>query len=159
VFKKILLPTDGSPLANMAALAGVKFACELGAEVIGIFVAPEYRYPIYVEVIPPDFPTQEEYEASMRETGEVYFADIRKAAVDAGLKFTGITLFSDATAKAIADTADEQQCDLIFMGSHGRSGWAQLLLGSVTSKVLALARIPVLVFRVKEQPGARALFI
>jgi nucleotide-binding universal stress UspA family protein len=153
VFNKILIPTDGSPLANAAALAGIKFAGELAAEIIGIFVAPEYRYPIYVEVIPPDFPTQEEYEALMRETGEAYFAEMRKAALAAGLKFMEIITFSDATARVIADTADQQRCDLIFMGSHGRSGWAQLFLGSVTSRVLALARIPVLVHKAHETPG------
>ncbi|MES2536114.1 MAG: universal stress protein [Pseudomonadota bacterium] len=152
--KTILLPTDGSAQANQAALAGVGFARELGAELIGIYVAPRYQYPIYVEAIPPNFPAQDEYEASMRETGEIYLAGMRKAATDAGLKFGGTTIFSDATAQAIADTAHAAHCDLIFMGSHGRGGLARLLLGSVTSRVLALSRIPVLVYRTKEQPDA-----
>jgi nucleotide-binding universal stress UspA family protein len=41
---------------------------------------------------------------------------------------------------------------MIFIGSHGRSGLSRLLLGSVTSKVLALTHTAVLVYRVKEDP-------
>jgi nucleotide-binding universal stress UspA family protein len=41
---------------------------------------------------------------------------------------------------------------MIFIGSHGRSGLARLLLGSVTTKVLALTHMPVLVYRVKDDP-------
>ncbi|KDD48599.1 universal stress protein, partial [Bordetella bronchiseptica] len=46
--------------------------------------------------------------------------------------------------------AGEAGCDLIFIGSHGRSGLSRLLLGSVTAKVLSLAHTAVLVYRVKE---------
>jgi len=42
-------------------------------------------------------------------------------------------------------------CDMIFIGSHGRSGLSRVLLGSVTSKVLALTHTPVLVYRVKDE--------
>jgi len=45
------------------------------------------------------------------------------------------------------DTAKAQKCDLIVMGSHGRGGIGQLLLGSVTHKVLTHCHIPVLVHR------------
>ncbi|MFC6520254.1 universal stress protein [Undibacterium arcticum] len=42
------------------------------------------------------------------------------------------------------------------MGSHGRSGWGQLLLGSVTAKVLSACHIPVLVYRLQAEPGDKA---
>jgi nucleotide-binding universal stress UspA family protein len=47
--------------------------------------------------------------------------------------------------------AADAGCDLIFIGSHGRSGLSRLLLGSVTAKVLSLASTAVLVYRVKEE--------
>ncbi len=65
-----------------------------------------------------------------------------------------MTAFSDATAAKIVAVADEHQCDLIFMGSHGRSGWGQLLLGSVTNKVLSHTLKPVLVHRLIKEPLA-----
>jgi len=149
MYKRVLLTTDGSALSNAVALEGVGFAQMTGAEVVGLFVAPEFQHPIYVEVLPPDYPTDAEYRQLMRKTGEEYLAAIRTATETAGLRFTGLIEFSDLTAKKIAHVADDQHCDLIFMGSHGRSGLGQLLLGSVTAKVLSITDIPVLVHRIK----------
>jgi nucleotide-binding universal stress UspA family protein len=153
MYQKILIPTDGSPMSTAAAYAGVALARQLAAGIVGIFVAPEFQYPIYLDIVPANYPTEVEFKVSMRKAGEDYLAEIQKAAADAGLKFTGTVVFSDATAKQIVATAEEKHCDLIFMGSHGRSGWGQVLLGSVTSKVLATCQIPVLVYRSKQQPA------
>jgi len=150
MYKKILLPTDGSELAGAAAKAGIDFAAICGADVIGLYVAPEYQYPVSVEIIPPTYPTEEEYLARTCETGDVYLADVRSAAIGHGLKYTGITAYSNKPAQKIVQVAQEQDCDLIFMGSHGHSGLKQLLVGSVTSRVLSLCEIPVLVYRKKE---------
>ena len=49
--------------------------------------------------------------------------------------------------KAIIETAEAQGCDLIAMGSHGRSGLAAVVLGSETTRVLTHSRIPVIVYR------------
>jgi nucleotide-binding universal stress UspA family protein len=156
MYKKILIPTDGSALANSAGIAGVSFAKQLGAEIVGIFVAPEYQYPIYVEVIPPSFPTEEEYRASMHKVGEIYLDTIREAANAAGIKFSSVIVFSDAVAQEIVRTAQASNADLIFIGSHGRSGWQQALLGSVTAKVLSTCDIPVLVHRAKREGNPQA---
>ena len=153
MYKKILIPTDGSVLSGATALAGVEFAKQSGTELLGLFVAPEYHYPIYVEIIPPSYPSEEEYQASMRKAGEMHLATIRTAAEEAGIKFSGMTTFSDAIAREIVHVAKENGCDLIFMGSHGRSGWGHALLGSVTTKVLSTCQIPVLVHRLKKEPA------
>lgn len=152
MYNKILIPTDGSDISNAAARAGVEFAQQLGAEVIGLFVAPKYQYPVFIEIIPPSFPTEDEYLDSMRKVGDMHLQVINDAAQAAGIKSTGITVFSDATAREIVHTAEQQACDLIFIGSHGRSGWGQALLGSTTSKVLSSCQIPVLVYRLAKQP-------
>lgn len=149
MFKKILIPTDGSELALAAALDGVAFAADNQSEVVGMYVAPEYQYPVYIEIIPPTYPLEEEYQGMMKKVGMEYLKPIQEAAEKAGLKFSSELAFSDSAANAIAKVAEEQGCDLIFMGSHGRSGLGQLILGSVTSKVLSLCKIPVLVDRPK----------
>jgi nucleotide-binding universal stress UspA family protein len=153
VYKRILIPTDGSDLSNAAAHAAVAFAARLGSEAIGIFVAPPYTYPVYAETIPPDYLSEDEYNASMRKAGEVYLKEISDAAARAGVRFTGVAIVSDSPARQIVETAQQYGCDLIFIGSHGHSGLGQLLLGSVTSKVLATCRIPVLVYRATEDAG------
>lgn len=149
MFKKILIPTDGSETSLAAALDGVALAADHQSEVIGIYVAPEYQYPVYIEIIPPTYPLEEEYQGMMRKIGMEYLKPIKEAAEKAGLKYSSEFAFSDSAANAIAKLAEEKNCDLIFMGSHGRSGIGQFLLGSVTSKVLSLCKIPVLVDRPK----------
>lgn len=145
-YKKILLPTDGSEIASAAALAGLRFAAEQGAQAIGLFVAPSYEYAAS-DSLPDDAPTESEYEASMRRKGKACFAALQEAAAESGLQFTAVVAFAKSTSQAILDAAEENRCDLIFMGSHGRGGRNQALLGDVTLKVLTACSMPVLVHR------------
>ncbi|MDB5772180.1 MAG: universal stress protein [Burkholderia sp.] len=146
MYKRILIPTDGSDLASAAARAGVEFAKEQRAEVFTIFIAPPYANPIYVEMLPP---TEAEYKDLLRRTGQQFINEVQEAATAAGLPSFGFIEFSDSPALEIVRIAEENHCDLIFMGSHGRSGLGKLFLGSVTSRVLATCDIPVLVYRAK----------
>ena len=153
MYRKILITTDGSAVSQHTACAGVKFAQQMGAEVLALFVAPEYQYPVYVEIIPPSYPSEEEYVEQMRRMGEDYMGRIMRSCAAANLQHSCMTAFSDATATKIVEVAEQEGCDLIFMGSHGRSGWGQLLLGSVTNKVLAQTTRPVLVHRLISEPA------
>jgi nucleotide-binding universal stress UspA family protein len=152
MYQKILITTDGSAVSQHTACAGVEFARQMGAEVLALFVAPVYQYPVYVEIIPPSYPSEEEYIDRMRRMGDEYMTAIMRAAENAALKHSCLTVFADSTAVKIVEVADDQHCDLIFMGSHGRSGWGQLLLGSVTNKVLSQTQKPVLVHRLIREP-------
>jgi nucleotide-binding universal stress UspA family protein len=145
----MLIPTDGSDFSRSVSLAGVEFARQIQAEIAGIFVAPEFQHPVYVDILPPNFASDQDYRDSMQQAGEAYLQDMQNAAQAAGLAFSRHIVFSDLIAQQIAHTAQELRCDLIFMGSHGRGGWGQLLLGSVTTKVLSICDIPVLVHRLK----------
>ena len=149
MYTKILIPTDGSGLAELAGLAGVEFASMCDAEIIGLYVAPEYQYPVSVEIIPPTYPTEEEYREATRKTGDGFMAGLVAAASECRVKCAAMTTWSNKPAHKIVEVAREKECDLIFIGSHGRSGLEQLVLGSVTSKVLSLCEIPVLVYRRK----------
>ncbi|MBC3885028.1 universal stress protein [Undibacterium griseum] len=151
MYSKILMPTDGSELANASVQAGIDFAKQLNAKVIALFVASNYQYPIYIDIIPPNTPTEEEYQSAMRTLAESYLQPARDAAKQAGVEFESVIQFNDSPAKEIIHTAQQYGCDLIFIGSHGRSGVGQLLLGSTTTKVLSLCNIPVLVHRKKQR--------
>lgn len=153
MYRKILITTDGSAVSKHTACAGVKFAQQMGAEVLVLFVAPAYQYPVYVEIIPPSYPIEEEYVETMERTGAEHTAPILRAAQEAGLANQAITAFADSAALKIVEVAEKHDCDLIFMGSHGRSGFGQLLLGSVTNKVLSHTLKPVLVHRLIKEPG------
>lgn len=147
MFSRILIPTDGSPAAAATAAAGMRFAHKLGAEAVGVFVAPEFQYPLYIQTMPPCYLSDEEYRQSMRTVGETYLSELRKAADLSGVPFAGEVLFSDAPARALVEAAQRHGCDLIFIGSHGRGCWQQGLLGGVTMKVVSASQLPVLVYR------------
>jgi nucleotide-binding universal stress UspA family protein len=153
MYKKILITTDGSAVSRHTACAGVEFARQMGAQVLVLYVAPSYQYPVYAEIVPPSYPSEEEYMAQLQRSGEEHTREVVQAARAAGLPCEGMTAFADSASQKIVEVAEQQQCDLIFMGSHGRSGWGQLLLGSVTNKVLSHTTKPVLVHRLIEAPG------
>ncbi len=155
MYRKILIASDGSAVSNLTACAGVAFAEQMSAEILALYVAPPYQYPVYIEVIPPSYPSEDEYRLAMQRAGEQHLRPLQAAAAQRGLPCTGVTAFADSAALKIVDVAVQQGCDLIFMGSHGRSGWGQLLLGSVTNKVLSHSRLPVLVHRLIQAPPER----
>jgi nucleotide-binding universal stress UspA family protein len=145
MFKRILLPTDGSELSARAVLAGVNFAREVGAQVVGVTALPDFKtFATDVEMIEA---TEDEYLATSEERGGRRLAPVTDAARAAGVECTTVIMRSDAPHQAILDTARDRGCDLIVMASHGRRGLAGVLLGSVTQKVLVHSAIPVLVYR------------
>lgn len=154
MFTKILIPTDGSTLGNLSALEGLAMAQKVGAEVVGIYVSRELQNPLYdfSEFRPKNFPTKEEFNESVMAASESLMKPIKEAAETLGVKFSGITKISNATARSIVQAAEEHECNLIFMGSHGCAGWGHNLLGSVATKVLSTTQIPTLIYRLKQEP-------
>lgn len=147
MFSHILIPTDGTELSRKAIEAGVAFARTMGARVTGFFAAPPATPLVYRDLVPVDYMTPEEHEDLIRRTAARYLGFVEKAATKAGVPCTSVTVTSDFPAEAILATARKRKCDLIFISSHGRKGIARAILGSQTQKVLAEAKIPVLVYR------------
>jgi nucleotide-binding universal stress UspA family protein len=146
MYKHILIPTDGSELSRAAALAGVKLARTLGARVTGFFAAPAPTPLVYEGLIPVRFTTQEAHAELIRKTAEKYLAVIERACAKAEVPYRGVHVTNDYPADAILEAARKYRCDLIHMGSRGRRGLSGILLGSQTQKVLAEAKMPVLVY-------------
>jgi nucleotide-binding universal stress UspA family protein len=154
MYSKFLIPHDGSEFSMTAAKAGISLAQQLNAEVVGIVVVPAFQYPFALDMDAPNYPYLDQQSAAMKAAADNYLKQMETFAAAAGVKFSGITASSDAIAQQIVAAANEQRCDLIFMGSHGHGAWDRLLLGSVTAKVLALCHIPVLVYRSKQDTVA-----
>lgn len=147
MYKNILIPTDGSTLSAHAIKAGVQLARAVGAKVTGLFVAPTPTPLVYEGIIPVGYMPPDEHAEMIRRAAEHHLAVVEKAAKEAGVACQCVTVTGDFPADAILQVADKHRCDLIVMASHGRRGVAALLLGSETQKVLAHAKIPVLVHR------------
>jgi len=147
MYKNLLVPTDGSTLSRRTIRDAVKTARKLGAKITGFYVAPTYHIEVYTDYVPPDMITPQQHAAQAKKTAQRHLDVVRKAAAESRVACSGYYVMSDLTADAIVKAARKYKCDLIYMGSHGRSGLSKLLLGSQTSKVLAQSRIPVLVHR------------
>ena len=144
MFKKILLPTDGSELSAKAVQGALKMAGELGASVVGLTVVEPYSYSTLSEYRPE---TLEAFEARNAQAAEQRLAPLVQAASGAKVPCETVTVKSFSPYEAIIDTAKKYGCDVIFMASHGRRGLSAVLLGSETQKVLTHSTIPVLVYR------------
>ena len=147
MFKRILIPTDGSAISRKAVKQGVAFAKSIGATVVGFFSPEDYRAIMYTEYMPATLLSQEEFEAQAKKAAEKQLAQVQKAAEAADVRYESYWTISITPWEAIIEAARKKKCDLIFMGSHGRTGLAGLVLGSTTTKVLTHSKVPVLVTR------------
>lgn len=145
MFRKILVPTDGSELSTAAATAAIKLAEENGASVFVLNVQPTYQPPLVAEVPVADYFSKDEYDKSAMAVGTRVVEAVQAKA--ASVPSHVLVRLDPSPWEAIIRTAREEGCDLIFMASHGRRGMAGLLLGSETQKVLTHCKIPVLVHR------------
>jgi nucleotide-binding universal stress UspA family protein len=144
MFKRILVPTDGSELSNKAIIAAVDLAKMVNATLVGMTTLEPYSYSNLSEYRPE---TLDDYEARMDQAGAERLGKIADAAAQAGVPVETVSVKSFSPYEAIIDTAKSKGCDLIVMASHGRRGLNAVLLGSETQKVLTHSSIPVMVYR------------
>jgi nucleotide-binding universal stress UspA family protein len=146
MFQHILLATDGSEASAHAAALAVGLARTHGSVLTALYVADPYPYLGVGEVNPMGY---QAYAAAGQQLGAQAHAQVEAlcetggAPVELQVRFVeGVTATS-----GIIQTAALEGADLIVLGSHGRSGIARLMLGSVATKVVAQSPVPVLVAR------------
>ena len=145
MFNTILVPTDGSELSEKAIHAAVDFAKSNGSTLVAISVTEPFPYSPLMEggaVI--DARAQE---TSMRAHTQDNVRKVVDAANQKGVSCVSHIAESFNPYEEIVRAAQQFNCDIIFMASHGRKGLSRLFVGSETQKVLAHSTVPVLVFR------------
>jgi nucleotide-binding universal stress UspA family protein len=147
MFKKVLVPTDGSPLSEKAINAAVEFLSTAGGELVVLSVAEPYEYTTMIEgssVVPPSLQAYELKAKAMAHERVDMVADFAR---QSNVACDTRVAMSFNPYEEIVRTAEECDCDAIFMASHGRKGLNRLFIGSETQKVLAHTSLPVMVFR------------
>ena len=147
MFKTILLPTDGSPLAQKAVVLGTELAKAVGAKVIGFFAAPPATPIVYRNHLPVGLAQPGEHEKLIEKMAADYLGFVEQTAKNAGVPCEVLHQTDDYPADAIVKTAATKNCDLIVMATHGEGGMRGVLIGSVAQKVLNQAKIPVMSLR------------
>ena len=128
MFKRILVPTDGSKLGEESARAAVALAKSIDATVVGFFASPTYQMPIYGDLAySTPILSESEFNKLSKRTAKKYLGVLEKLARESSVKFEGHSLARDEPATAIIEAANDTLCDLIHMGSHGRNGLVQLV--------------------------------
>jgi len=144
MYKKILVPLDGSELAKTALDQAEKLAKTFDAEIVLFQVVP--FMPIYGS---PELVTPLIVDEKQKQAVEKYLANLAEELKKKGMKVTGVVRTGQQVAVEIIDFAKETGANLIVMCTHGRSGISRWVLGSVALKVLTRAETPILLIRSK----------
>jgi len=146
MYQHILIPTDGSEIAEHAVTNGLSLAKSLGAKVSVIIVEEPFDWLSVSESKAQQALGELAKHAQQIKTHAAsVLIGVAHAAQQAGLSCDTIQVDNEQPYKAIIATAADRGCDLIVMASHGRSGLSAIVLGSVTNKVLTHTKTPVLV--------------
>lgn len=144
MFQRILLATDGSAASENAARLAVDLAKVHGARVTALYVVDPYPYLGIGESNPLGY--QAYMSAALQHAADAH-NKVLGLCEQSGVSFQPRLVEDAAAAAGILQTARDVEADLIVVGSHGRTGIARLMLGSVASKVVAESPVPVLVAR------------
>ena len=143
MYKRILIPTDGSKLSRKAIKHGISLAKSIKAKVTAVTVST----PIEGLAFELMTDTSEQYKKHAASLAAEHLRVATDMATAAGVTCNVVHVEHHQPYEAIIIAAKKAHCDLIVMASHGRSGYAAVLLGSETVKVMTHSKIPVLVYR------------
>lgn len=150
MYKRILVPVDGSEGASRALDEASRLAQIVGAEVQAVFVLEHPPQLVdaadgFVEDTRSDDKTSQAATAVLDEARE----RLAKLGVQSSLR--AVDSYGDSLASVLMRVIDEFRADLVVMYSHGRSGLRRLLAGSVAESLLRETSVPLLLLRNGEQ--------
>ena len=140
---RILVPLDGSPVANEAIASAKELAEVLGAEITLVGAVPPPIYAYTYTDMPQELPEQlDDEQAALHRYLEEVANDLRTTG-----RIVRTEVAFDAPVSAISDVAREKEIDVIVMSTHGSGGVTRLVMGSVANGVIRRANVPVVVVR------------
>jgi len=144
MYEDILVPTDGSEQATNAVKEALSLATELDATVHALYVVSEFEGRI-----PPITGEQEELSEEYHEYGEEIVGEVSKAAEAAGIDCTA-AVADGVVHTEIESYVENNDIDLIVIGSRGLSNIEKAILGSTTDRIVRTLEVPTTV--VHESP-------
>ncbi len=146
MFKKILIPIDGSELALRAVKMGVDLARESKGEVVFLHAILPY-IPPYTAEFDMDGRVRALIEKAAAESCEAMLKAAEDVARASGVKSTNVAKVHSRPEVLIDKTVKELGCDVIVIATHGRGAMGRFIMGSVTTRLLPVASVPLLVYR------------
>ena len=146
--KKILVPIDFSPSSEAALKQASALAQKFEAEIHLVHVIPMFKVAKM-----PDFIPETEFIGAARKEAERYFALRQENLASKGIKASASILTGNDVTASILDVIKHEHIDLLVVSTHGLTGWQPRVFGSITEKLVRLARIPVFLIRTAEPKG------
>jgi len=141
-FKHILTPLDGSDTGEAALHHATELALKTGASITLLHVIPEV-HTIESRILGKEF---NKFVKAMHDAGQKYLDKISSRLAEKGINVSTKIVNGDP-AETVADMAVYEKVDLIAMSTHGRSGIARWVLGSVADKIVHESKIPLWLVR------------
>jgi nucleotide-binding universal stress UspA family protein len=145
MYSHILIPTDGSELAQKGVDHGLSLAKALGSKVTLITATEPFPAPIGAAAWLVIENNIAGYQDDCRKATQELFAPIMATAEKMGITADMVHVPDARPATAILETAQQTACDLIVMASHGRRGVKRVLLGSQAAEDVDSSPVPVLI--------------
>ena len=146
-FRRILFATDFSAASRPALGKALRIAREWRGELLIVHVLPPVG-PIATEGwVPPR--VYDEVAGAVRASGQQKLDRLVERAGRAGVSVRGLLSWG-IPHEVIARLARREEVDLVVVGTHGRTGFSRLMMGSVAARVVATAPCPVLTVRERE---------
>ncbi|MFB6160685.1 MAG: universal stress protein [Haloferacaceae archaeon] len=139
MYDEILVPTDGSDAARHALRQAIDLATQYDARLHALYVKDTSAYTSLEGAGGSVL-------AAMETEGERAVSEVEDAATDAGVDVV-TAVVEGAPHRAIVDYVEDNDVDLVVMGTHGRHGIERYVLGSVTERVVRSSPAPVLTVR------------
>jgi nucleotide-binding universal stress UspA family protein len=146
MFRNILLATDGSTAAEHAAKLAVCLARVHASHITAVYVVDPYPYLGMGDTNPMGLYA---YLLAARKHAACAHGKVMALCADSNPQVPlELRLIENTTAaKGVLETARDEHCDLIVAGSHGHSGFENLVIGSVVARLVQASHVPVLVVK------------
>ena len=152
MYKRIMIVVDEGAVAKSALTEGVALARSDSAEVLFFHVLPSYVMPV-ADAPALVYLSPEQHQKEVDRLARRILASAATEARKAGVVSQGVVGTDADAANCIAVAAGQRDCDLVVIGSHGRNAMQRLIFGSVVTRLIPLATVPVLVCK---PPARRA---
>jgi len=150
-FSKILVAVDGSEQSFKAAEYAIEIAKRYSAQIVALTVLdvskPKHLSSTFITAPTYGMRELEEERKEAQQWLDKIASMVSEKGNNNNVQFKSQIESSMSVGGAIANYAEEENIDLIVIGTRGRSGFKKLLLGSVASKVVTYAHCPVLVVK------------
>ena len=142
MYQRVLVATDDSPWSDAAVISAIALAAHIGAE-LRILTVPTTPMTY---VAPDIMGSSDVVMETVERQGQELLTLAAAQAESAGVSYASICKWGNVP-ETILQTASEEECDLILLGSRTITGWKRLMVGSISNAVTAKAQQPVLVIK------------